>query len=130
MILEITRMHSSMMRTVRSSRRLPGGGCLPGGVSTPVYAGIYLPGGVFPSVCWDMSVQGGVCPSACWDMSAPVHAGICLPGRGVSVLVHAEIHTLAVNRMTDRQVLKHYLAATMLRTVIRAKSVSDIKSIL
>ena len=49
-------------------------------------------------------------------MSAPVHAGMCLPGggvcpnacldvsaRGVSAPVHAGIHTHPVNRMTDRQ---------------------------
>ena len=46
-------MHSSRMRTVRSSSRLAGGGCLAGGC---------LPGGVCP---------GGV--------SAPVHSGIHIP---------------------------------------------------
>ena len=44
----VTRMHSSRMRTVRSSSRLPGGG-------------------VCPSACWDMFAQGGVYPSTCWD---------------------------------------------------------------
>ena len=66
-----------------------------------------LPGGVRPE---------GVSASA-WGGSAPVHAGICLPGGGqlgggclpfgvsaqggVSAPVHAGIHTVPVNRMTD-----------------------------
>ena len=40
----------------------------------------------------------------------------CLLGRGVSVPMHAGIHTHPVNRITDRQVQKHYLSATSLRT--------------
>ena len=76
MSIVLTRMHSSRMRTVRSSGRRrrgcipacsghgrvcpgglsawgvsPQGGCLPGGVSA--WGGSVYPGGVCPSACWD-----------------------------------------------------------------------------
>ena len=51
-----TRMHSSRMRTVRSSSRLPGEG-----VSAPVHAAICLPGGG-GGVCVDtVDTVEGVC---------------------------------------------------------------------
>ena len=51
-------MHSSMMHTVRSSSRLPAGGCLP---EVLVCLGGYLPGGCLPGRC----MPGGVCPAKC-----------------------------------------------------------------
>ena len=50
-----TRIHSSRMRTVRSSGRRRGGGGL--------YPSKHWAGGVYPSMHW----VGGVWPSACWD---------------------------------------------------------------
>ena len=76
----LTRMHSSRMRTARISSRhwgcLPGGGCLPGWGCLP--RGGCLPGGV--------SIQGGVCLGGC--MPRGVSAWGCL-SRGVCVSQHA-----------------------------------------
>ena len=66
----VTRMHSSRMRTVRSSSRLPGGGCLPQYILGYVCPGGVCPGDVCSSAYWDMYAQG---------MSAPVHAWIHTP---------------------------------------------------
>ena len=102
-----------------SKHCLPGGvcpgvsawGCLRGGVS----AGGVFPGeGVCPPRGGGVSAQGrGVFVQgemSAWGMSAQgglsALGGVC-PGGGVFPL----------NRMTDRQVLKHYLAATSLWTV-------------
>ena len=71
-------MHSSRMRTVRSSSRLAGlgRGCLAGG-----------------------GLPGGICPSTCWDTHPPCE-------------------------QNDRQVSKHDLAGTTLRTVLTIESVT------
>ena len=89
--LKTTRMHSSRMRTVRSSGRRGCGGVCPGGGCGP--GECVCPGG--GCVCWGVSAQGNVCPSACWDTHP-----------------HPPM-----NRMTDRRLWKYYLAATTLRTV-------------
>ena len=76
----LTRMHSSRMRTVRSSSRLLGGvsaprGCclLPGGVRSQ---GGLLWGGLLLGGC--LLGGAGVCLSAYWDTTPPVdrHTGV------------------------------------------------------
>ena len=112
-----TRMHSSRMRTVHCSNRLlglPGGGvCLPGGCVWPGRVsghGGCLPRGCLPrrGVCQGGLARGGVWPGGVWP-GGIVCVSLCVP----------------VNRMTDRCLLKHYLAATTLRTVISSSRVTD-----
>ena len=75
--LNMRRMHSSRMRTVRYSGRLGGGegvgvcpggvsawGCLPRGVCVSVCLGSICPGG------W-VCLSGGVCPSMQWGRHHP-----------------------------------------------------------
>ena len=86
-----TRMHSSRMRTVRCSSRLLGGG-----VSA-----------------WLVSAQGGVC------LGGVCLGGVCpggLPG-GMCIPVCTEANNPPVDRILDTRFWKHYLAATLLRTV-------------
>ena len=89
-----TRMHSSRMRNVRCSSRLPGGGvsAYPGGVCLP--GGVWLPG----DVC--LGGRGRCLPrrvSICLG-------GVCLP-RGVYT-------SLFVDRILDTRLWKYYLSAT------------------
>ena len=82
------------------------GGCLPrGGVCPEVW-----PGGCLPrrGVCQGGLARGGVWPGGVWP-GGIVCVSLCVP----------------VNRMTDRCLLKHYLAATTLRTVISSSRVTD-----
>ena len=96
-----TRMHSSRMRTVRSSgcrggvcvsQHALGRGCVypsmhwAGGVYIPAYTG---QGGVYPSMHWAGGVcQGGVCPGGCLPRGMSVQ-GVSVGGvsvQGVSAL--------------------------------------------
>ena len=60
-----------------------------------------------------VSVQGGLCPGV------SLSGGLCLGGVSVQGgLPDRDLLPPPVNRMIDRQVQKHYLAATSLRAVI------------
>ena len=65
-----------------------------------VYPSMHWAGGC---VCWGVSAQGGVCQGGVCQM---VSAWGCLPQCMLGYT------PLPVNRMTDRQVYKHYLSAT------------------
>ena len=81
--LNVTRMHSSRMRTVRNSSLLPGGGGLVwGGVSAP--GGCLLPGGSALGAAWS---RGGLSapeepgPGGCaWSRGRLLPGGACSGG--------------------------------------------------
>ena len=102
-----TRMQSSRMHTARSltaSRNIRREACVPG------------PGRACPRK--HACLGRGVCA---WGEGVCVGGGgVCL-GRGVYGM-----HTPPpVNRMTDRQVYKYYLAATSLRTIMMSSVKKD-----
>ena len=107
-----TRMHSSRMRTVRSSghileggRCLPGGGLLRGGVSAPgVGVGRVCSGGCL--------LLGGVCSWGCLLLE-----GCLLPGRGgIPACTEADAPTPSPRGQADA--CKNITFTTSLRTVI------------
>ena len=128
-IIEATRMHSSRMRTVRSSDRISGG-CLLPGVSAPggvcSQGGCLLPGGV----CFGGSAPGGVCSRGVGGGSAPgglLHGGCLLLGDllggcGIPACTEADTPTPPCGQ-TDA--CKNITFATSLRTVI----ISVVKSL-
>ena len=105
-------MHSSRMHIIHcsdywgSAQGVSAGGCLPRGcLSRGLSAWGCMPRGVSPGRYQTRVSRGGVCPMG--------GGGVCLP-RGVSACTEADTTPC---RQHDRQVLKHYLAATSLRTV-------------
>ena len=90
-----TRMHSSRMRTVRSSDRISGGGvCV-------CSRGCLLPGG---SALWGVSApRGGVCSGGLSALGVSAHGGLL---RGV-VSQHALRQTPPPPVWTDRRLSKH-----------------------
>ena len=101
------------------------GVCLPGGVCLPrsVSAQGCLPWGYLLKWClsaWECLLEGCLsaweCLPGCVCPGVSAWGGVCL---GASVCGHLpDIPSPPANRMTDKCLWKHYLAATSLRTVI------------
>ena len=116
-IINMTRMHSSRMRTVRNSGRLSGGGCLHGGCLLLggllcggcvclLLGGVCSRGVSAPGGCSLLLGEGGVsapggggCVSASGGMSA-LDGGGCLLWGGVSHHALRQTHTPTVDRHT------------------------------
>ena len=122
-------MHSSRMRTVRSSDRISGEGCLLRGVSAPggiCSGGICFLGGSAPRGCVSglggCLLLGGVCSQGCllWEGCAP--GGCLLPGSMVSQ--HA-LRQTQPRGQTDA--CKNITFATSLRAVITLCGIFDTK---
>ena len=138
-------MHSSRMRTIRSSDRISGGCLLPGGVSAPwgclclLLRGCLLLGACSRGcLLWGVSALGGcllpgdVCSQGCllWGVcsqgvSAP--GGVCtrgclLPGGVCGIPACTEADTPPPCGQTDA--CKNMTFATSLRTVIMSSPIS------
>ena len=109
-----TRMHSSKMRTARSSSHLLGSVCLsacwdaPLGLETPLGVGLETPLGV-----------GLETPSQTPNFPPPPGVGLeTPPARPLNLPLGLGLDIPPVNRILDTPFLKYYLAPTSLRAII------------
>ena len=107
-------MHSSRMRTVHSSSRLPGGRGMPQCMLGYTHPG---PGPGQPwawkppqAWAWKSPDRPSNLPSLGLDLDTPQADSLTSP-------LFLGLNTPSVNRMTDRQVKKHYLRKLRLRMV-------------